>query len=146
MEIILIAAVTVDGFIARHSHEIVDWSQDLSLFKEQTLGFPVIMGSNTFNSLQKELEGRDITVIHRNDDPKTILDNLNTDICFIAGGGRTNTRFAQYLTHLYLTPHPFVFGKGVPLFYNMEKGLQLKLENKIDVNETITQLQYKVLR
>jgi hypothetical protein len=55
-------------------------------------------------------------------------------------------RFAQYLTHLYLTPHPFVFGKGVPLFYNMEKGLQLKLENKIDVNETITQLQYKVLR
>lgn len=146
MEIILIAAVTVDGFIARHSHEIVDWSQDLSLFKEQTLGLPVIMGSNTFNSLQKELEGRDITVIHRNDNPKKILDNLNTDKCFIAGGGRTNTRFAQYLTHLYLTPHPFVFGKGVPLFYNMEKGLQLKLENKIDVNETITQLQYKVLR
>ena len=81
MEIILIAAVTVDGFIARHSHEIIDWSQDLYLFKEQTLGFPVIMGSNTFNSLQKELEGRKIIVIHRNDDPKKILDNLKTEKC-----------------------------------------------------------------
>ena len=34
-EIILIAAVTVDGFIARHSNEITKWTEDLPLFKKQ---------------------------------------------------------------------------------------------------------------
>jgi dihydrofolate reductase len=53
MDVILIAAVTADGFIARHSHEVVEWSQDISLFKEQTMGYPVIMGSNTFANLQQ---------------------------------------------------------------------------------------------
>ena len=34
--VILIAAVTVDGYIARHNLEITNWSQDLKLFKDQT--------------------------------------------------------------------------------------------------------------
>ena len=34
-EIILIAAVTVDGFIARHSNEVTKWTKDLPLFKKQ---------------------------------------------------------------------------------------------------------------
>ena len=42
-EVILIAAVTVDGYIARHDLEITTWSKDLPLFKEQTMGFPIIM-------------------------------------------------------------------------------------------------------
>lgn len=146
MDIILIAAVTADGFIARHSNEIIDWSQDLHLFKEQTTGYPVIMGSNTFNCLQKELAGRDIIVAHRNDDPKTILDKINSDKCYIAGGGRTNTRFVPHLTHIYITPHPLVFGKGVPLFYDMNTELKLQLLQTIKVKEDITQLQYKIVR
>ena len=36
--VILIAAVTVDGYIARHNLEITNWSQDLKLFKNQTMG------------------------------------------------------------------------------------------------------------
>ena len=36
MDIILIAAITADGYIARHSNEVVDWSQDLHLFRKQT--------------------------------------------------------------------------------------------------------------
>ena len=40
--VILIAAVTVDGYIARHNLEITNWSQDLKLFKDQTMGCPVI--------------------------------------------------------------------------------------------------------
>ena len=35
MNVILIAAITADGYIARHSNEIVEWSLDLQLFKEQ---------------------------------------------------------------------------------------------------------------
>ena len=48
MNVILIAAITADGYIARHSNEIVEWSLDLQLFKEQTMGFPIIMGSDFY--------------------------------------------------------------------------------------------------
>ena len=54
-EIILIAAVTVDGFIARHNNEITNWTKDLKLFKKQTLGHTVIVGSNTYDTLSKDL-------------------------------------------------------------------------------------------
>ena len=68
-EVILIAAVTVDGFIARHSLEITSWSKDLQVFKKQTMGFPVIMGSNTNKTLFSSLKGRKKIVVGRQDDP-----------------------------------------------------------------------------
>ena len=67
--VILIAAVTVDGYIARHDLEITNWSQDLKLFKDQTMGYPVIMGSNTFKTLANELGGRENIVVSRKDNP-----------------------------------------------------------------------------
>ena len=92
-EIILIAAVTLDGFIARHSSEITKWTKDLPLFKEQTMGHPVIMGSNTFDTLSNELVGREVVVVHRNDDPREILQKVKSQKCFIAGGGKIYSRF-----------------------------------------------------
>jgi len=146
MDIILIAAVTADGFIARHSHETVDWSEDLHIFKEQTFGYPVIMGSNTFESLQKELEGREIIVVHRNDNPEKIISEIKSEKCFIAGGGRINTRFVSFLTHIYLTPHPYIFGKGIKLFYNLETEFKLTLVKSIPITKGILQYQYRVVR
>ena len=145
MDVILIAAITMDGYIARHHHEIINWSEDQHLFKEQTLGFPLIMGSNTFDCLQKELVGREIIVVHRNDNPKSILDEIKAKKCFIAGGGKTNFFFASYLTHLYLTTHPLIFGKGVPLFDGKTKELKLELEkaNPIVKEKGIYQFQYR---
>ena len=146
MDIILIAAITADGYIARHSHEEVRWSQDLSLFKEQTMGHPIIMGSHTFDSLQNELEGREIIVVHRDDSPKEILERVSADKCFIAGGGRTNKKFIDHLTHLYLTPHPYVFGGGVSLFYGNVDELKLELITTHEVKQGIIQYQYLVKR
>ena len=62
-EVILIAAVTVDGFVARHSLEITSWSKDLQVFKKQTMGFPVIMGFNTDKTLFSSLKGRKKIVV-----------------------------------------------------------------------------------
>ncbi len=147
MDVILIAAVTVDGFIARHSNEVITWSEDLSLFKKQTMGYPVIMGSNTRNTLTVELSGRKVIVVHREDDPEKVLSTLENDRCFVIGGGRTFTRFAPFLTRLYLTIHPLVFGKGIPLFPELDSELRLRFVKKIAVNEAagIYQFQYKVL-
>lgn len=146
MDIILIAAITADGFIARHEHEPITWSKDLHVFKEQTMGYPVIMGSNTAALIDKELTGREIIVVHREDSPENILKNIKTDKCFIAGGGRTNTKFAPYLTHLYLTIHPMVFGNGISLFTELQYHLPLKFEKAIDIipGKGIIQYRYKV--
>ena len=146
IDVILIAAVTVDGFIARHSREVTAWSKDLSLFKEQTIGFPVIMGSNTYDTLHDQLEKRDMIVVHRDDEPESVLSELTAERCFIIGGGKTYSRFAPFLTHLYITPHPFIFGVGVRLFTDPITELPLRFETMIAVDETagIYQYQYKV--
>ena len=74
--VILIAAVTVDGYIARHNLEITSWSQDLRLFKNQTMGYPVIMGSNTFETLGNELDGRENIIVGRIYNPRQVLSNI----------------------------------------------------------------------
>ena len=148
MDIILIAAITMDGYIAHKSDEVITWSKDLKLFKKQTMGYPVIMGSHTEKTLAVELEGREQIVVHRNDKPEKILGKLNAKKCFIIGGGRTYTKFAPFLTHMYITPHPIVFGKGIQLFSNLEEEIPLKFIRKITVDETngIFQFQYKTIR
>ena len=145
-EIILIAAVTVDGFIARHSNEVTKWTKDLSLFKKQTMGFPVIMGSNTHRTLINELKGREVIVTHRDDNPKSILKNISSKKCFIAGGGKTYSRFYPFLTDLYITPHPYVFGSGISLFPGKINESQLIFKKLVDVSKKsgILQYQYKI--
>jgi len=145
-EVILIAAVTVDGFIARHSREVITWSKDLQLFKKQTTGFPVVMGSNTYDTLYDQLEKRDMIIVNRYENPESILSEIAADRCFIIGGGKTYSRFAPFLTHLYITPHPYIFGVGVRLFSDPVNALSLRFETMISVDETvgIYQYQYKV--
>ena len=145
-EIILIAAVTVDGFIARHSNEVTKWTKDLLLFKKQTMGFPVIMGSNTHRTLINELKGREVIVTHRDDNPKSILKNISSKKCFIAGGGKTYSRFYPFLTDLYITPHPYIFGSGISLFSDKIKESQLIFKKLVEVSKKsgILQYQYKI--
>ena len=146
MNVILIAAITADGYIARHSNDTVDWSLDLHLFKEQTMGYPVIMGSKTKKTLILDLKGRNEIVVNRNDKPKTILNEIKADKCFIIGGGKTFTRFSTYLTHLYITIHPLIFGKGVALFPNLKREMDLTLIKMLPVQEreNLYQFQYKI--
>lgn len=145
-EIILIAAVTVDGFIARHSNEVTKWTKDLLLFKKQTMGFPVIMGSNTHRTLINELKGREVIVTHRDDNPKSILKNISSKKCFIAGGGKTYSRFYPFLTDLYITPHPYIFGSGISLFSDKINESQLIFKKLVEVSKKsgILQYQYKI--
>ena len=147
-DVILIAAVTVDGYIARHNLEVTSWSKDIHLFKDQTIGSTIIMGSNTYSTLSAELEGRKTIVIHRNEDPKAILSSIKEKRCFVIGGGKTYFRFAPYITHIYVTPHPYVFGEGVPLFDGTPEEMKLVFENLITVSDKdgIYQYQYKVLK
>ena len=146
MDVILIAAVTQDGFIARHEREVTSWTKDLWLFKKQTMGYPVIMGSNTWSCIKNELKNREVIVINRNDVAKEVLRKISSNKCFVAGGGRTNTKFFKELTHIYLTPHPLLFGSGVRLFHDSKEELKISQEKIISVDEKsgIYQYQYKI--
>jgi len=147
MKVILIAATTLDGFIARTSEEVITWSKDLKLFKKQTMGFPVIMGSNTAKTLAVELAGREKIIVHRHDEPQAILRKIQAKKCFVIGGGKINSKFTPYLTHLYLTPHPIIFGYGIRLFSDEKINLRLKFIRKIKIPKAqgIYQFQYKIL-
>ncbi|MDC0881670.1 dihydrofolate reductase [Candidatus Marinimicrobia bacterium] len=147
-EIILIAAVTVDGFIARHSNEIITWTKDLPLFKKQTMGYPIIMGSNTKNTIVHELKGREVIVVKRSDNPRDVLKNISSKKCFIVGGGKTYSRFYPFLTDIYITPHPHIFGEGVPLFSDKIQSSKLTFVNLVEVPKQvgIYQYQYKIIK
>ena len=146
LEVIGIAAVTVNGYIARHSREKILWSKDLPLFKKQTENCPVIMGSNTYKTLGDGLPGREMIIVNRTDDPADILRKIDQKRCFVIGGGRTNSKFSSYLTHLYLTIHPMVFKRGIRLFTKLEKELLISFVRLVPVvaEEGIFQFQFKV--
>ena len=147
-EVILIAAVTIDGYIARHSFEVTNWSKDLNLFKKQTMGHPVVVGSNTYKTLEKDLHGREVICVNRNSIPQEVVRSINKERCFIIGGGKTYSRFSSLLTHLYITPHPYVFNKGVQLFEGKIKELKLKFKNLIVIKKEqgVFQYQYEVIK
>ncbi len=66
MEIIIIAAMAKNRVIGKNNS--IPWHipEDLQFFKKTTLGFPVIMGRKTFDSLKKPLPRRTNIVISRN--------------------------------------------------------------------------------
>lgn len=149
MDVILIAAVTANGMIARSESDVVDWSEDLSLFREQTMGQTVVMGSRTARTLATTLDGRTVIVAHRGDLPEKVLRRVRTEKCFVIGGARTYSRFAPFLTHLYLTIHPLVFpSTALPLFFDLRQEIRLLYVGQVAVNTRrgIFQFQYAVER
>jgi len=147
VDVILIAAVTANGMIAREVTETIDWSVDLALFKEQTMGQTVIMGSQTEATLSTDLDGRQVVVMRRNMKPRNVLSHVKTENCFIIGGARTYSRFAPHLTRAYLTFHPIVFpSNAVPLFSHLASEIKLTFLRKVAVREEegIYQFQYGV--
>ena len=91
------------------------------------------MGSNTSKSLVVELDKRRSIVVHREDSPKEIIERVTDEKCFVIGGGKTLSKFADHLTHLYITPPPLIFGQGVKLFKSLGKEIKLKFEKQAPI-------------
>ena len=145
-KIILIAAVTEDGFIAKNENDNLSWTQDKHLFKQQTTTSTIIVGSVTRSIIGENLPGRQNIVFHRSDDPAKVLETISTEICFIIGGSKTYTTFLPFINHAYLTIHPIAFGRGIKLLTGESKLPELIKLKSIQVpGETgLYQDQYKV--
>lgn len=165
MKCFIIAALTVDGYIARETKQISTvWTSkaDKKRFIELTkLAGVIIMGLNTFNTIGKPLPGRlniiyapkDVTKIEgveiTDKDPRDLLLDLEKrgfKEVAICGGSMIYTLFmkAGVVDTLYLTKEPVIFGSGLRLF---RETLDYKLE--LVTNETVEGgtilLEYKVI-
>jgi len=104
LKIIIIAAVSKNGVIGRTNGEM-PWhlKEEFRHFKNTTMGFPIIMGRKTFESLGKPMKGRLNIVVTRNQNLKLEFDevkkfyslkesleyclSLGKEKVFITGGG-----------------------------------------------------------
>jgi dihydrofolate reductase len=104
LKIVIIVAIAQNNVIGRSNGDM-PWhiSEDFQHFKKTTMGFPIIMGRKSFESLGKPLKGRENIVVTRNknlnynfeeikvfhslDDTIEYCKSLNIEKIFITGGG-----------------------------------------------------------
>ena len=167
MKVTLLMALTADGLIGRDDTHLTDWTaaEDKKLFKSftQKAGV-VIMGSKTFETLDRPLPGRKVVILTRRKDRVAPWDNVVfTDLSpnnllklleqegyehvVVSGGATINALFAQQgvIDELILTYSPMIFGSGVPLF-NGEVSMQLDLINVSRMGDNLIYAHYNVIK
>ncbi len=150
MKVILVAAVTIDGKLARNSAQFVGWTsrEDKRLFfSTSKRAGVIIMGNNTFKTLSAPLPGRlhivltnDLTgkentpnqVEYTNQPPESILADLEArgyNEAVLGGGSQINSLFLQsgLVDEIFLTIEPLVFGLGVDLFAGVQFDVRARL-------------------
>lgn len=170
MNVFLIAAVSLDGFIAPDvSVTSTAWTSgaDKKFFTERTKQARVlVMGSTTFNTLKRPLKDRLVVVMSSKPKPeeyaqfddsqvkyssqsvKEIIETLSaegyTEVA-VCGGASVYRQFMQagLVQTIYLTIEPIIFGKGVPLFDD-QLSRHLKLVSTQRIGEDTILLEYAV--
>ncbi|MBI5794297.1 dihydrofolate reductase [Candidatus Uhrbacteria bacterium] len=135
MEVILIAAISVDGKIAQSADQnSLEWTskEDTAFFIQKTKeAGVVIMGRRTFETIGKPLKGRRLIVLSEvpgtvkgveyvEEKPQDLVARLEREgvtQVVIGGGSSVYSQFLQagLVTDVYLTVEPYLFGGGVPL-------------------------------
>ncbi|HKU17972.1 MAG TPA: dihydrofolate reductase family protein [Candidatus Saccharimonadales bacterium] len=163
MKVVLIAALTADGFIGRSTNELpTTWTsdEDRHFFWRTTKEIGVvIMGGNTFRPIGKALPKRRNIVYSRTpinvegvettqEPPADLLRRLeaegHTQVA-ICGGSKIYDMFLQasLVDELYLTIEPQLFGAGVPLSVHSSDH-KLKLLACTKLSDDVVLLHYEV--
>jgi dihydrofolate reductase len=164
MNVILIAAITADGFIGRNSGHAADWTsnEDKKLFVKLTKeAGNMVMGSRTFETIGRALPGRrNIVLTSRPQDyaiddveftDETVtelvkrLENEGVTSLAVCGGAHVYHQFMQagLVNELYLTVEPVLFGAGVKLFSD-ELDVPMQLVSSEKLNDNVILLRYRV--
>lgn len=162
VKIILIAALSADGFIGKNPSEpSTSWTSkgDKKHFVETTKKCgAIIMGAKTFETIGRALPGRRNIVYSAKQinvygiettslPPQELIEKLSqegvTEVA-ICGGTTIYTMFikAGLIDEIYLTIEPVVFGSGLPLF---KEKIEARLELvSSEQKENSVFLKYKV--
>lgn len=112
MKIVLIAAVGKNNEIGKNGEMCFELPNDLSFFREITMGHKVVIGRKTYESLKKSLAGRDCYVITnrplKNNWAKPIMGlhwlvASEDEKVFIIGGGNVFKQFIDRADKIILT-------------------------------------------
>ena len=164
MNVFIIAAQTLDGFIARDkSHSPFNWTskEDKQRFVELSKrAGVVVLGSSTFRTFPKPLkdrlnivysrsetfEGAETTTLAPSELIKSLEERGFSEVA-ICGGSQIYTMFleAGVVDTIYLTIEPLVFGTGISLF-NKELEAKLELVAQTQTPAGTLFLEYKVLK
>lgn len=167
-KVILVMAMTADGFITKHSDGLVDWTskEDKKHFSTVTKDAgALIYGNATFKTFNKPLPGRlnivmtrnpevskniEGTLEYTNQEPQRILENLaerGYNKVALGGGSMINSLFLEKnLVHeVMITVEPKLFGSGKRILDDIQTDKSLELLDIIRINENSVVLHYKVL-
>jgi dihydrofolate reductase len=116
----IIVAIAKNGVIGKANGEM-SWhvKEEFKHFKDTTLGFPIIMGRKTFETLGKPLKGRLNIVVSKNKSYKTSYDDvvikssiedaveycksLEPEKIFIIGGGEIYRQAILFVDEMIIT-------------------------------------------
>lgn len=120
MIISLIVAIAQNGVIGKSNGEM-SWhvKEEFQHFKNTTLGFPIVMGRKTFETLGKPLKGRLNIIVSKNQSYKTLFndvvvessldkaiehcENINSERIFIIGGGEIYKQAVSFVDEMIIT-------------------------------------------
>lgn len=174
MHVFLIAAISIDGYIAKDlTTPSTTWTsqEDKLLFTELTQRAGVlVMGRKTFETFGRPLKNRKIIVLssqakpdtyahisneqleYRTAAPAEIITQLEEEGCAevaICGGTQTYSSFlnAGLIETLYITVEPHFFGEGTPLWRAtvLSHSISVELKNMRKLNDSGTLFfEYKI--
>ena len=112
----IIVAIADNNAIGKDNELLWHISEDLRLFRRTTLGWPVIMGRKTFESLGRALPGRvnvvisrgfttgeDVEVVGSLEEAFATAESTNLEKCFVMGGGQIYAQALAVADRLVVT-------------------------------------------
>lgn len=133
----LIAAIGKNNELGYNNDLIWKINEDLSFFKNKTMGNFIIMGRNTYNSIPKRLKGRryivltsnnnltyekDILVFNNKDNLLEFISNNPNEIFYIIGGFMVYKSLINEASILFLTEIDASFKDATVFFPNFNKN------------------------
>ena len=112
----IIVAISDNNAIGKNNELLWHISEDLRFFRRTTLGWPVIMGRKTFESIGRALPGRvnvvisrgfttgeDVEVVGSLEEAFAIAESTNLEKCFVMGGGQIYAQALEQADRLVVT-------------------------------------------
>jgi dihydrofolate reductase len=103
----------------------------------------------TRKKIRKNNNEQDVEYINTNiqDFVTSLTQSIGKDIWLIGGGEIVSVLLnAGLVDEIILSIHPIILGTGIPLLRDIQKEVNLKLENSLSFDSGLTQLYYKVLK
>jgi dihydrofolate reductase len=103
----------------------------------------------TRKKIRKNNNEQDVVYIDTNiqDFVTSLTQSIGKDIWLIGGSEIVSVLLNVGLVdEIILSIHPIILGTGIPLLRDIQKEVNLKLENSLSFDSGLTQLYYKVLK